>query len=389
MARLKKLFKNRFGHFRAGWRIIFYIAAIIPLFKLLDLFGESPLMALGDSPGDYALLVTRFIMKFLIFLAVLLPGLVLLKWVDKRPAPLLGTGFYRGAFKELGTGMLLGFILVSLTVLVLWVSGAAVFTFNGISPSMLLYLAAVLAVLVVSAAYEEVLFRGYIFQALIEGSGFWIALGIYSLLFGAAHLSNDNISAVSILVTVAAGAFLGMLYYRTRALWMGIGAHFIWNWMLGPLSGLGKSKFLRRTLFSAGPSPSGPFLGLVDLRGRVSTMNKTYFLFINPFAIASQQDTQLNASIAYLTPSFFLSLRQTAGSWRKPRHNPFSLLSRFPSSSLPYTSSVHEQEAYEKYSHAAYSRFHLLESSYPPKDFQTHHPLPLCASSVFPIAPDH
>jgi len=259
MAGVKKLFKNRFGHFRAGWRIVFYVAAVIPLFKLLDLFGESPLMALGDNPGDYRLLATRFIMKFLVFLAVLFPGLALLKWVDKRPAALLGTGFYRGAIKELGIGMLLGFILVGLTALVLWASGAAVFTFNGISLSMLLYLAAVLAVLAVSAAYEEVLFRGYIFQALIEGSSFWIAIGIFSLVFGAAHLSNDNISVVSITGTVAAGAFLGVLYYKTRALWIGIGAHCIWNWMVGPATGLGESKFLRRTLFSSGPSPSGPF----------------------------------------------------------------------------------------------------------------------------------
>jgi membrane protease YdiL (CAAX protease family) len=262
MTGLKKLFKNRFGHFRAGWRIIFYIAAGIPLFKLLDLFGDSALMAPGDNPGDYALLVTRFIMKFLVFLAVLLPGLALLKWVDKRPKALLGTGFYRGAVKELGTGMLLGFILLGLTILVLWASGAAVFTFNGISPGMILYLAAVLAVLAVSAAYEETLFRGYVFQALIEGSGFWIALAVYSLLFGAAHLSNDKISVVSIAVTIAAGAFLGMVYYKTRALWMGIGAHFIWNWMIGPVTGLSESKFLRRTLFSSRPAASGPFAGL-------------------------------------------------------------------------------------------------------------------------------
>ena len=40
MAGLKKLFKNRFHHFRAGWRIVFYAAALVPLAKLLDLLGE-------------------------------------------------------------------------------------------------------------------------------------------------------------------------------------------------------------------------------------------------------------------------------------------------------------------------------------------------------------
>jgi hypothetical protein len=64
---------------------------------------------------------------------------------------------------------------------------------------------------------------------MIEGSSFCISLGIYSLLFGAAHLSNEGITVYSIAVAVMAGAFLGILYIKTRALWMCIGVHFIWN----------------------------------------------------------------------------------------------------------------------------------------------------------------
>jgi len=262
MAYPRTIFKNRLGHFRAGWRIAIYVTTVFVLFKLLDRFGESTLMRLGESPGDYELLVHRFISKFLVLLASLLPGLALLKWLDRRPLAMLGLGFYKGAFKELCTGVLISLIMVILHVLILWGTGGATFAFNGYSWSLALYLACVLLVLMVSAAYEEVLFRGYIFQALIEGSGFWIALVIYSLLFGAAHLTNDKISVVSIAVTIVAGAFLGIIYYKTRALWMAIGAHFVWNFMLGPVMGLGESKFLTRTLFTSGPAASGPFKGM-------------------------------------------------------------------------------------------------------------------------------
>ena len=247
-----KIIKNRFGHYRAGWRIFFYIVFVLILFKALDLLHTSFLVIQGEHLTDYALLLNRCGSKFSQLLAVFIPGIVLLRWVDKRPIPLLGIGFYKGALKELSIGMLMGFSLVTLTVVIYWLSGGASFSFNGFSIDLLLYLLGVLVVLVVSAAYEEVLFRGYIFQSLIEGSNIWIALGIYSLLFGAAHLSNEGVTVFSVAVTIVAGVFVGIIYFKTKALWMCIGAHFMWNWTMAPLFGMGVSeiKFLQRSLFT-------------------------------------------------------------------------------------------------------------------------------------------
>lgn len=253
-----KIFKNRFGHLRAGWRIFIYIAFVAILFKLLNLFENSFLLIRGENLSDYPLLLNRFVSKFFQLLSVSIPGIVLLRWIDKRPITLLGIGFYKGALRELSIGMLMGFILIILSISILWLAGWASFSFNGFSTSLLLYLFSVLVVLVISAAYEEILFRGYIFQSLIEGSNVWITLGIYSLLFGAAHLSNEGITIFSIAVTVFAGVFVGIIYFKTRALWMCIGVHFIWNWTLGPLFGMGLSgsKFLKRSMFAYKPSES-------------------------------------------------------------------------------------------------------------------------------------
>lgn len=252
------IFKNRFGHLRAGWRIFIYIAFLVIVSKVLGLFEDSFLLIHGESPGDYALLWNRFASKSLQLLAVFIPGLVLLKRVDKRPIALLGMGFYKGTLRELSTGMLMGLILIPSSISILWLTGAASFSFAGFSLGLLLYLLCALFILIISAAYEEILFRGYIFQSLIEGSSFWITLCIYSLLFGAAHLSNEGITVFSIAVTVIAGVFLGVLYIKTRALWMCIGVHFIWNWTMGPVFGMGlsDSKFLRRSLFAYQPSES-------------------------------------------------------------------------------------------------------------------------------------
>jgi membrane protease YdiL (CAAX protease family) len=191
-------------------------------------------------------------------LSVFISSIVLLRWVDKRPIAILGIGFYKGALRELTIGILIGFALIIISVSILWLTGVASFSFNGFSLGLLRYLLSALVILIISAAYEEILFRGYIFQSLIEGSNFWITLGIYSLLFGAAHLSNEGITIVSIAVTIIAGVFLGVIYFKTRALWMCIGAHFIWNWTMAPLFGMGlnESKFLRRSMFTYNPSES-------------------------------------------------------------------------------------------------------------------------------------
>jgi membrane protease YdiL (CAAX protease family) len=263
--RITRIFKNRFGHFHAGWRILFYLALVVILNRLLDLLGTSFLLIGDENLGDYALLLNRFLIKSLKLLSVFIPGIVLLKWVDKRPAILLGTGCYKGFLEELSIGMLMGLITGTLCVLILRLTGWASFSFNGFSIDMLLYLLGCLVVLVISASYEEILFRGYIFQSLIEGSNLWITLVMFSLLFGAAHIGNAGVTVFTIAFTVIAGVSLGVIYFKTRALWMCIGVHFMWNWTMAPIFGMGvnESKFLRRSLFSYKPWESG-FIGGPD-----------------------------------------------------------------------------------------------------------------------------
>ena len=261
--RLTKIFRNRFGHIRAGWRILFYLVLTVALHASLD----SPLNALlqipGEDLGDYALLFNRFVSKLLKLIFVLVPAVVLLKWADRRPVSLMGLGRYPEALRELLAGMLMGVVLIVVGVSILWSTRLASFSFNGFSPDLLWYLLGALVVLVISAAYEEVLFRGYVFQSLIEGTSFWIAVAVYSLLFGAGHLDNPDATVYTIAVTIIAGVCLGTIYYRTRALWMCIGVHFMWNWLMGPIFGMGMtgSRFLRRSLFAYEPSESGMIQG--------------------------------------------------------------------------------------------------------------------------------
>ena len=252
MELLINIFKNRFGHFRAGWRILFYLVLFILLSELIISAVDTYLQIKGDDLHDYELLINRFINKSLRLLTVLLPAVFLLRWIDKRPIGLLGIAFYKGTLKELFKGMVIGLLLGIVGISMTQILGLGSLTLNPIDLNLIIYLLAVLIILIISAIYEEILFRGYIFQSTIEGTNIFITLILVSLLFGAAHLDNEDVTVFYILFTICAGIFLGVIYYRTRALWMCIGTHFIWNWTIGAIFGMGieENPFLRRSLFN-------------------------------------------------------------------------------------------------------------------------------------------
>ena len=89
-----------------------------------------------------------------------------------------------------------------------------------------------------SAAGEEALMRGYLFQALAEAWGGFKALWITSVLFGILHLGNPNLSWIGVANILVAGLFLGVVYLKTASLWWATGAHLGWNWAHGFLSDL-------------------------------------------------------------------------------------------------------------------------------------------------------
>jgi uncharacterized protein len=97
-------------------------------------------------------------------------------------------------------------------------------------------------VLLFGAAGEELLFHGYAFQLLTRSVGAFATLLPSSVLFGLAHMGNQNVTSLGVLNTIAWGGLLGYAYLRTSALWLPIGLHFGWNFAL-PLFGANLSGF--------------------------------------------------------------------------------------------------------------------------------------------------
>ncbi|MEO6138420.1 MAG: type II CAAX endopeptidase family protein [Luteimonas sp.] len=97
------------------------------------------------------------------------------------------------------------------------------------------------------ALFEETLFRGFVFQRMVDGTGVWVAQLSLALLFAVAHWDNPGMErATQVLATVDTGLgaiLLGLAYLRTRSLALPIGIHFGWNWAQGALLGFHVSGF--------------------------------------------------------------------------------------------------------------------------------------------------
>jgi uncharacterized protein len=86
--------------------------------------------------------------------------------------------------------------------------------------------------LLLAALGEEIISRGYLLTTLRDGLGERTAVGVTSLLFGAAHLRNAGVTAQSFVIVTLAGIFLGAVRIGFRSVFASTAAHVAWNWVL-------------------------------------------------------------------------------------------------------------------------------------------------------------
>lgn len=98
-----------------------------------------------------------------------------------------------------------------------------------------------------AALLEELLFRGFVFQRLVDGIGARGALAGMAALFALGHWSNPGMDGVARFVGTVdialAAVMLGLAYLRTRSLALPLGLHLGWNWMQGSVLGFNVSGF--------------------------------------------------------------------------------------------------------------------------------------------------
>lgn len=85
---------------------------------------------------------------------------------------------------------------------------------------------------------QEILFRGYILQTIRARGGTSLAIILSSVIFSLVHLPTARNVPLAVFNIFLTGFLYGYARIITRNLWLPIGMHFIWNFLLGPILGL-------------------------------------------------------------------------------------------------------------------------------------------------------
>ncbi len=218
---------------RAGWRILGYLLLSAGAGVVL----ASTAAAIGGRIAQIA--------AFPVLLgSSLLAGWGMLALVDRRRPGALGFALEPAAVKDSAAGLGIGGAMLGAAVALLAVASMARWVADeGTVPEYVAALATSFAFFAVAAAAEEVMFRGYAFQALVQGVGVWPAVLASSALFAYMHGGNPNVTPVALANIFLAGVMLAVAYLRTRSLWFATAVHLGWNWTMAslldfPVSGL-------------------------------------------------------------------------------------------------------------------------------------------------------
>ncbi len=264
------MFSKRSKLLRPTLRVIFFFFSLLLMFAIYSLL--------------FLILYTKFkellnwrVLSLIQPLFALSLTYLFCRFIDKRSLLDLGLKFYKGFLRDVVVGTGLGITLTTLIFLILYATGCLMikgFIHQGNSPEKLFFsISFTLLQFFLLGLAEELIFRGYILQNLIEDWGVAVAVAASSILFGLVHAGNPNVTILSIISITLAGVLLAYGYLTTNFLWLPVALHVSWNFFEGPVFGfpvsgvsgfkLIQTKITGPNLFTGGAF--GPEGGLISI----------------------------------------------------------------------------------------------------------------------------
>lgn len=229
-----------------GWlrAVIFCVAIIFASYLTGYLLGTA--LAVSGNAQVVQDLEKLSLMGILIsvFIGITL-SVVFRLFIDRKPVISLGFDRLDEHRYEPLAGLLLAIVLMGLGALILYFTGALRWVdmrFDGAD----LFIQLILMLLV--ATSEEMVFRGYLLNNMLDSLGKQKALAASAGLFTLAHVFNPEITPIGIMNIFLGGVLLGINFIYTRSLWFSIGLHFGWNFIQGYLLGFAVSGYSAPTL---------------------------------------------------------------------------------------------------------------------------------------------
>jgi membrane protease YdiL (CAAX protease family) len=218
------LLRNDQGQLRNGWWILVFTAVFMasqlayhPVSKGLQYVGADRAW-LSPLPVFFLLMVTWVCMRL-------------------RRQPLSGVGLRFDAtwLRQVLCGIAFGSAQMLAVAALIYAAGGASFSLD--PAGGFATLASGAWAFAWAAVLEELLFRGFVFQRLVDGIGASAALLLMGALFAVGHWGNPGMQgATEVWASIdlaLGGILLGLAYLRTGSLALPIGIHFGWNWIQG------------------------------------------------------------------------------------------------------------------------------------------------------------
>lgn len=149
-------------------------------------------------------------------------------------------------WKLFGIGLLAGFIMNAVCIVVAMLHGDLHFSLGRFE---LAYMLLAFVVVLIQSGAEELLTRGYMFGALKQRYGVWVAAAVNALFFGALHLLNNGVTVLSIVNIVFFGLALSLAMIYLDSIWYCIAVHTAWNFTQNFLFGLPNSGIVSEKSF--------------------------------------------------------------------------------------------------------------------------------------------
>jgi membrane protease YdiL (CAAX protease family) len=228
------IFRTPQGQVRNGWWILAFVAVFLasqvvyhPISKALQQHGFTGPW-LSPLPVVAVLLVTWICTR-----------------LRREPLASVGLAMNGRWLRQVLLGSAMGITMMLVVAGLICAAGGVSFAMDPARSARALAAGAWAFVCV--ALLEELLFRGFVFQRLVDGIGVGGAQLLMAALFAVAHWGNPGMEGPTefwaTLDTALGALLLGFAYLRTGSLALPIGLHFGWNWAQGAVLGFDVSGF--------------------------------------------------------------------------------------------------------------------------------------------------
>lgn len=238
-------------HIKSGWirAIIFFFAVVVAFF----LSKITAKILFNFFFAERGVLLRLLISQIGTLVFILIIIYFFRKFIDRKSIVTLGFSI-KNRSKDIIFALVLGFIIMAFGFSILLIFGnLKIIALNFVPYVMFISLITLLTVSLI----EEIIFRGYLLNNLMESINKYFALVIISVIFGLLHSLNVNFTIAGLINLTLFGILIGIPYIFNQNLWFPISFHLSWNYSQGPIFGF----------FVSGKGERIQFLITQDLQG--------------------------------------------------------------------------------------------------------------------------